>query len=63
MSDESLDYDVGKTNIRKRYAFDLFCQQRFEESLKVFNDLDIGGFLVIIESIQSLGNRWVLSNH
>lgn len=43
MTDETPEEKMHRMHyIRNLYAFDLFCQHRFEESLKIFDELGTG---------------------
>ena len=54
-------------SIRNLYAFDLFCQRRFEDSLNIFTQLGTGLFTVyflifwikVVCVIQCVGYLWI----
>ena len=58
MNDESsMEKEQRLHFIRNLYAFDLFCQHRFEESLNIFAELGTGNVAVIVlKFCKSAGN-------
>lgn len=46
-------------DIKNLYAFELFCQNRFEESLKVFRNLNTGELIIMLMIVW----LYFISNH
>lgn len=51
MDDNDLEKTKRIQSIQYQYAFELFCQKRFEDSFKIFSDLATGVYLAVLPNV------------
>jgi hypothetical protein len=62
MNDESSSEKEQRLHfIRNLYAFDLFCQHRFEESLNIFAELGTGNCIEVLLVVLKLAEKGIFT--